>query len=229
MKIKSIKCYHEAFNPSVSIDFSNNDRDLNGLYCIHGNPNVGKSLLLSTMASRWSHHVFSNDDKNLTYASIDLELDLDRLGYLSISRTHSPSINRKKVRDHSKITDSAVYGSILYYPIDRCFLVEESSFFKGSAASGVFGVLSDISTRKIQNSVILIDDIDFKLDNDDFLLFYRYLSDFSKNNNNQVIATISNDYRMSIFDQDKRFTINADSENIIDSMIDNIINGVQKK
>jgi len=219
MKIRSIKCYHSIFDPSITIDFSSEDRDLNGLYCIHGYPNSGKSLLLSTIASRWSHHVFSNDDKDLSYTSIDLELDLDRLGYLSISRTHSPSINRKRVRDHSKITDSTVYGSILYYPIDRCFLVEENCFIKGSSASGVFGIHSDINTRKIQNSVILIDDVDFKLSHDDFASLYRYLSDFAKNNNNQIITTASSsEYNVSLFDHDKRFFISCD-ENVIDDIL----------
>lgn len=224
MKIKSIKCYHKIFEPSISIDLSSENRDLCGLFCIHGDPNSGKSLLLSTIANRWSHHVFSNDDKDLTYTSIDIEFDLDRLGYLSSSRTHSPSINRKRIRDHSKITDSAVYGSILYYPLDRCFLTEESFFVKGSSASGVFGVVSDINTRKIQNSTILIDDMDFKLDHDDFLSFYRYLSEFAKNNNNQIIATASSEYKISIFDHDKRFAID---NNI--NVIDDILNGVTKR
>jgi len=220
MKIRSIRCYHKIFSPPINIDFSSDDEGLSGMFCIHGNPNSGKSLILHTLASRWSHHALSNEDVHESPAIIDIEFDLDRLGILSISRTQSPSVNRKKIREHSKITESAVYGSILYYPIDRCFLSEESLFKNGSTASNIFTIYSDIRNRKIQNSVIIIDDMDLKMNQNDFASLYRFLSDFSKNNNNQIIATISNIENSSLFEHNRRIEINTDS-NIINDIIEN--------
>ena len=223
MKIRSIKCYHKIFSPPISINFSNDNESLNGMFCIHGSPNSGKSLILHTLASRWSHHALSNEDVHESPAMIDMECDMDRLGILSISRTQSPSFNRNKVREHSKITESAIYGSILYYPIDRCFLSEESLFKNGSAASNIFTIYSDIRARKIQNSVIIIDDMDFKMSQNDFTSFYRFLSDFSKNNNNQIITTISNIENSSLFEHNKRIEIKTDN-NIISDIVENRVN-----
>tara|TARA_Y100000034_G_scaffold44001_1_gene53792 strand:- start:829 stop:1305 length:477 start_codon:yes stop_codon:yes gene_type:complete len=147
---------------------------------------------------------------------MDIEFDLDRIGILSVSRTHNPSVNRKKIKDHSKINESTVYGSILYYPINRCFLAEDNAFDSGSTASGIFTICSDIRTRKIQNSVILIDDVDFKMNSDDFSSFYRFLCDFSKNNNNQIITSISDIEKYSLFDHNKRFTTDIETDIIND-------------
>ena len=216
MKIRSIKCYHKIFSPSITIDFSSNNDDLNGVFCIYGNANSGKSLLLNTIANGWSHHVFSEDDLQESYALMDIEFDLDRIGILSVSRTHSPSVNRKKIKDHSKINESTIYGSILYYPINRCFLVEDNTFDSGSTASGVFTICSDIRSRKIQNSVILIDDVDFKMNSDDFSSFYRFLCDFAKKNNNQIITSISDIEKYSLFDHSKRFTTDVETDIIND-------------
>ena len=220
MKIRSIKCYHAIFNNSISIDFSKNGKDLNGMFCLHGGPNSGKSLLLNGVATRWSQHVFSNDDSIKRSALMDVEFDMDRVGLLSISRTSTPSANRQAFKDHSKITDSTIYGAIMYYPINRCFLSEESSFAEGSSSSGIFGICSDIRTRKIQNSTILIDDLDFKLNQNDFALLYRFLSNFTKNNNNQIIATVSSPEAMSFFDKKKRIELSEDT-----GIIEDIING----
>ena len=216
MKIRSIRCYHPVFKKSVTVDFIKNNDNLSGLFCIYGNKNSGKSLILRTLANRWSQHVLSNDDRDVKNTAIDIEFDLDRLGILSISRTHTPSVNRKRLQDHSKITESTVYGSILYYPIDRCFLTEESAFESGSAASGVFSIYSDVVTRKIQNSVILIDDIDFKMTQDEFSVFYRFLSDFLTNNSNQIIATVSDIDKIPTFDGNKRYPLNVDKDIIGD-------------
>jgi hypothetical protein len=196
------------------------NKNLNGLFCLYGEENSGKSLILRGIANRWSQHALSDDDVSDNFALMDIEFDMDRLGILSISRTNVPSINRQRFKDHSKITDSVVYGSIMYYPIDRCFLTEESLFYNGSSASGIFGICSDIRTRKIQNSTILIDDIDFKLNQDDFSLLYRFLSDFAKDNNNQIISAISKIENLSIFDNSKRININVES-----SIIEDIIEG----
>jgi|TARA_Y100000310_G_C20580214_1_gene762577 hypothetical protein len=220
MKIRSIKCHHKVFDPHITVDFSSKNKDLNGLFCLHGSTNAGKSLILNGIANRWSQHALSNDDTSENLALMDIEFDMDRLGILSVSRTNVPSINRQRFKDHSKITDSVIYGAVMYYPIDRCFLTEESTFHGGSAASGIFSIYSDIKTRKIQNSTILIDDIDYKLDQDNFILLYRFLSDFAKDNNNQIISTISRIENLTTFDNKKRFNINIEN-----NIIEDILNG----
>ena len=72
------------------------------------------------------------------------------------------------------------------------------------------------------NDLLVHFDLDFKLDQNDFSLMYRYLSDFAKNNNSQIISTLSSRELSSFFSANKKFELNEQSS-IIQDIIDNKI------
>lgn len=174
---------------SASVDFRDIENRVFPVVCITGAHGSGKSLLLKFIRSAW---LYSATERFSLWADKDMygEVEFETATGISSCIMREGSIAQKAVLPSITGKGDMREGMLYFDALTRMNLSSEA--FRGSdneAAKLVAIVLSDFYKHKIQNSVVMVDDIDLLLNKGDCAMFMAELSKLVLRGDNQLIVT----------------------------------------
>lgn len=174
---------------SVSVDFRDAEGRVFPIVPITGAHGSGKSLLLKFIRSAW---MYSLAERFSLWADKDMSGEVEfetATGISSCIMREGKVVQKAAIPAFYHVGD--MRDGILYF--DALTRIELSSrVYRDSedfASKLVAIVLSDFYKHKIQNSVVMVDDIDLLLNKEDCAIFMAELSKLVLRGDNQLIVT----------------------------------------
>ncbi len=182
MKVTGIHLKGHESVSDLSLSLKGSDGAISDVVALLGSSGSGKSLLIDAISSAWANSIAGGTrwDVKSDYLRIDFEVANE----IYVSHLRGGSIDA-----HQSLKDAFSRDElVMKYDLSR--LVGIPYWIGGHECSGVnavYPMMSDIHTKGIRNSVVLIDDLDLVLGSDDVRRVFHYLRRHYVGSGNQLI------------------------------------------